>query len=172
MAELEIREEAAGDADAISAVQEAAFGQPNEARLVDALRDAAHPRVSLVATRGGRLVGHVLVSPVTIDEAPDGATFGGLGPVGVEPARQGGGIGGALVRAALERSRAVGFRAVFLVGNPRYYERFGFALAAPRGLHYPNPAHDPFLQVRELAPGALDGCAGTVRFPAAFDAFE
>ena len=160
-----VRPERPGEEAAVFAVEEAAFGGPGEARLVDALRAEASPLVSLVATEGEEIVGHVAVSPVRIEAEPG---FGGLGPIGVLPARQGAGIGGALVRAALEASRAAGFRAVFLVGNPLYYRRFGFEMAGPRGFHYSNPAHDPALQVVELVPGALDGRAGTVHFPEAF----
>jgi putative acetyltransferase len=165
----EIRAEAPGDAPAVFAVQAAAFGRPDEARLVDALRGTVERAVSHVAVRDGRVVGHVLVTPVRIETAR-GRTpeCGGLAPLGVEPALQGRGIGGALVRAALAGARELGWPAVFLLGSPVYYGRFGFELAAPRGLHYESHAFDAGFQVHVLLPGALDGIRGFVRYADAF----
>ena len=168
---IRIRDERPGDHARVFALQAAAFGRKSEARLVEDLRTVARPQLSLVAERDGQVVGHVFVSPVVLEGAP-ALRAGGLGPVGVNPAEQGEGIGSALVRAALERAPALGWRAVFLLGNPRYYARFGFALAAPRGLRYRSADFDPAFQVFELAPGALDGCAGLVRFDPAFDRAE
>jgi putative acetyltransferase len=57
---------------------------------------------------------------------------------------------------------------LFLLGNPAYYGRFGFELAAPRGLHYESHAFDRGFQVLELAPGALEGVRGWVHYHPAF----
>jgi putative acetyltransferase len=61
---------------------------------------------------------------------------------------------------------------VFLLGDPAYYARFGFELAGPRGLHYQSEAFDSAFQLLEVAPGALRGCTGCVRYHEAFDALE
>jgi putative acetyltransferase len=179
-------------------VHEAAFGRPAEARLAAQLRQEASPLVSLVAERAGRVIGHVLFSPVTVEgERPGpaaaslaseakprggspraGAPFaradraelaaGALGPVGVLPDAQGLGIGAALIRAGIEACRALDWRVLFVLGHPAYYARFGFQRAAPRGLHYASHAFDAAFQVQELVPGALVGVAGWVRYHAAF----
>jgi putative acetyltransferase len=154
----------------VHALQRAAFGRSAEADLVDALRAAAHPRLSLVAERAGEVVGHVFFSPVSIAGAAAAPPCAGLAPLGVWPDAQGGGVGSALVRAGLARCPALGWRAVFLLGDPRYYARFGFELAAPRGLHYGSSAFDRGFQLRELAPQALAGSTGQVRYHEAFDA--
>jgi putative acetyltransferase len=166
--EFRVRPEAAADRERVFAVQSAAFGRPNEARLVDALREAAHPQLSLVAEAAGRVVGHVFFSPVSVG-ARGAPAASGLAPVGVDPAHQGLGIGSALIREGLRRCPSLGWQAVFLVGNPRYYARFGFVPAAPAGLRYLGEAFDPVFQVIELAPGALAGASGLVAF---HDAFE
>lgn len=162
MSDARVRDERPGDEPAVHAVQAAAFGRADEADLVDRLRAEARPMLSLVAERDGRIVGHVFLSPVTIGCGPDAPSFGGLAPVGVLPEEQGKGTGSLLVRAGLERSAALGWKAVFLVGDPGYYARFGFVLAAPYGFRYQSEAFDPVLQVAVLEPGALDDIAGEV----------
>jgi putative acetyltransferase len=152
----------------VFALQAAAFGRENEARLVDALRASAWPRLSLVAERDGLVIGHVFVSPVEVEPARS-VPAGGLAPLAVDPAEQSRGVGAALVRAALARAPELGWRAVFLLGDPRYYSRFGFSLAGPRGLHYRSEVFDRGFQVVELAPNALAGCRGLVHFHAAFE---
>ena len=149
-------------------VHEAAFGRPDEARLVARLRQEAPACVSLVAESAGRVIGHVFFSPVTIEGDRPGVPAGGLAPVSVLPEEQGRGAGGALIRAGIEASRALGWRLLFVLGNPAYYRRFGFQLAASHALHYESHAFDGAFQVQELAPGALARVKGFVRYPAAF----
>lgn len=165
----EVRDERPDDRRRVFEVQARAFGRADEARLVDALRAATHPHVSLVAVEDGAVVGHVFLSPVTLDAAEPSPPLAGLAPVGVLPERRRRGIGSALIRAALERARAQ-WTAVFLVGDPAYYTRFGFVLAAPRGFSYGDPRFDAALQVLELRPNALTGRSGRVRFHPAFAA--
>lgn len=167
-----IRPERPDDARAVWTVHEAAFGRPDEAQLVARLRAEAHPAVSLVAERADRLIGHVFCSPVSIEggAASPAPAAGGLGPVGVLPDAQGGGAGGALVRAALEASPALGWQLLFLLGDPAWYARFGFVLAAPRGLHYESHAFDAAFQVYDLVPGASSRARGWVRYHPAFAA--
>ncbi len=133
-----IRPEAPGDEAAIDAVVSAAFlqqfGSDSEVGLVRTLRARGElvPEVTLVAEAEGEVVGFIAFSEVTLD----GARAGGLGlaPVAVAPPHQGDGIGGALIRAGLERATAAGWRFVVLLGHDHYYPRFGFAPAAAAGL--------------------------------------
>ncbi|MEC4630073.1 N-acetyltransferase, partial [Bacillus safensis] len=71
-----------------------------------------------------QLLGHVAVSPVTVSDGSTG--WYGLGPISVLPARQGQGIGAALMRAAIDALRQQGARGCVLLGEPAYYGRFGF----------------------------------------------
>jgi putative acetyltransferase len=148
-------------------VHEAAFGRPDEARLAARLRQEARPLVSLVAEAGARVIGHVTFSPVALAGA-GACPAGGLGPVAVLPGAQGRGAGSALIRAGLAACRALDWRLLFVLGDPTYYARFGFVLAAPLGLHYASSAFDAAFQVQELVPGALAGARGRVRYHAAF----
>jgi putative acetyltransferase len=162
-----VRAELPSDHERVFAINAAAFGRPDEARLVSALRSSASPRISLVAEVDAEVVGHVFFSPVTIESPSAAPPVAGLAPVAVDPEHQGRGAGSKLVRAGLRRCPARGWRAVFVVGDPAYYSRFGFVRAAPMGFTY-DERFDPVLQVIELTPGALDRCRGRVRYHPAF----
>lgn len=123
-----------GDAGEIRSVTAAAFdgierSDGREAAIVDALRDADALTLSLVAVRSGWVIGHIAASPVTLDGDSTGdSRWFGLGPLSVSPAHQGEGIGAALMRAALEALDEVeGAAGAVLLGDPSYYDRFGFA---------------------------------------------
>ena len=160
-----IRDEQPDDPPSIRAIIAAAFATARysdgtEAAIVDGLRKAGVLTVSLVAIDGGELVGHVAFSPVTIAGADLG--WFGLGPVAVRPDRQGGGVGQALVRAALDRLIGMGARGSVVLGEPEYYGRFGFEVRA--GLHLADvpPSHFMALAFGGEAP------SGRVAYHAAF----
>lgn len=124
-----IRDETAGDSQAITDVTAVAFetleiSSHTEQFIVAALRAAGALTVSLVAELDGRVIGHVAFSPVTIVDGTEG--WYGLGPVSVLPEHQRQGIGQALIREGLGRLKAQGARGCVLVGHPEYYPRFGF----------------------------------------------
>ena len=166
-----VRREIPADQAAVAAVHAAAFsrgdnGQPAEVALVDALRDDGDmvPGLSLVAVAGDGVVGHVVCSRGRLDDRPSL----GLGPLGVLPAHQRSGVGLALMHAVLAAADALEETEVFLLGDPAYYSRFGFVLAAPLGLLPQDPAWYEHFQVRPLA--AWDPSArGTFRYAPAFD---
>ncbi len=172
MARFAIRPEAPRDQRAIFEINARAFPSDAEARLVDALRAAGAATISLVAECDGRVVGHILFSPVRVEG--EGGAFDALGlaPVAVDPAFQRDGIGGAMVRAGLEACRARGDTIVFVLGHAEYYPRFGFERATPRGLVYSDTSRDysPVFFVIELAAGALASRGGVVHFRPEFDA--
>jgi putative acetyltransferase len=106
--------------------------------------------------------------PVSSEPPAHGPSACGLAPVAVLPRFQGQGIGSALIRSGLSRCRDLDWQVVFVVGEPAYYSRFGFMMAAPLGLHYESEAFDEAFQVRELTRGALANRRGWVRYHAAF----
>ncbi len=125
-----IRDEVSADGPAIRAVVTRAFldaprSDGNEAGIVDRLRAAGALRVSLVAQIDGRIVGHVAFSPVVIDERDDGRWFG-LGPVAVVKEERRRGVGAVLIEAGLRRIADLGALGCVVLGDPRYYRRFGF----------------------------------------------
>jgi putative acetyltransferase len=164
----EIRAATAGDAPEIRRVHTAAFGRAAEAELALALAAREPACISLVASHGGRIVGHVLFSPVAVDGHRLAPAPMALGPLGVEPGLQRGGVGSALARAGIDACRKAGAPFVVVLGHPPYYPRFGFAPAARWGLTFADaPPRDAFMAL-ELAPGALAGARGAVRYAPEF----
>ena len=164
-----IRKETREDTGCIRHVLEQAFGRSSEADLVDALRQSEALLVSLLAVEEDQVVGHIAFSPVSIE--PSHWTFGALGlaPLAVLPARQRRGVGAELVRCGLDECRRAGHRAVFVLGSPRFYQRFGFATTLPRGLRCSFEVAAELFMVTELVPAALAECTGTVRYRPEFD---
>lgn len=158
-----LRSEKPGDEAAIRAVHAAAFPTPAEADLVDALRAAGAAAISEVALVDGAIVGHVLLSP--LQDFPGV----GLAPLAVVPGMQKRGIGAALVHRSLERARAAGASAVVLVGEPRYYARFGFRPARELGLRCKWPGTEEAFML--LPFDTLSTVGGLVSYHPAFDAF-
>ncbi len=168
MTRIDVRPERLTDHARVDEIQQAAFGRVGEARLVQELRRRSNPHLSLVAEVAGEVVGHVMFSPVSIEGASQAPPMAGLAPVAVAPDFQGRGAGSALVRSGLRECVPLGWQAVFLVGAPAYYGRFGFELAAPGGLRYESEAFDHVFQRIELVPDVLSGCSGWIRYHEAF----
>ena len=155
-----IRAEDERDHDAVRDVHRLAFANEAEGRLVDALRRSGDAVLSLVAEQDARIVGHILFSRLA---APMRALA--LAPVGVRPGHQGRGIGSALIREGLERARDGGWAAVFVLGDPAYYGRFGFSVAAAKG--YACAYAGDYFMVRALGSRRIPE-AGRIVYPAPF----
>ena len=155
------------DAAAIRAVHLAAFPSAAEADLVDRLDRDGDGVVSLVAAREGEVVGHLLLSRMTV--AGDGRSFRavGLGPVAVLPQFQRCGIGSSLIAGGLGIAQATGEDYVFVLGEPHFYTRFGFTAeaAAP----FASPYAGPYLLALRFG-DAAPPTRGTAAYAAAFSA--
>jgi putative acetyltransferase len=125
-----LRPERPDDVGVIRTLTETAFktaphADGTEHLIIDRLRAAGALTLSLVVEADGVVVGHVAFSPVTVsDGSPD---WYGLGPISVDPARQGEGIGSKLVHEGLAQLKTLGAAGCVLLGDPAYYGRFGFA---------------------------------------------
>lgn len=127
---IAIRDEDADDIAVIADVTSQAFAglehsDQTELAIIAGLRNADALALSLVAEYDGEVVGHAAFSPVLIDGQE--CSWFGLGPVSAQPRRQNEGIGSLLIRAGLDRLRALGANGCVVLGDPAYYARFGFA---------------------------------------------
>lgn len=165
-----IRPENPADHAAIRHVHTLAFGQPNEADLVDALRRHQALTLSLVAVQEHRLVGHIAFSPVSIAAATTTHDALGLGPMGVLPTHQRQGIGSQLVESGLRACKEIGCRVVVVLGHPHYYPRFGFTPAKPYGIVWEHDAPEEAFMVQALQEGVLAQIRGVVKYRPEFDA--
>ncbi|GAA5619616.1 hypothetical protein Brsp03_03781 [Brucella sp. NBRC 12951] len=86
-----------------------------------------------------------------------------LGPLAVDPSAAGCGIGSALMRRAIDEAKDRGHGAIILVGDPEYYERFGFTAEKTGELAMPGPYEERRFLALELKPGHLDGAHGILR---------
>jgi putative acetyltransferase len=123
-----IRRETAGDVAAIRRIICAAFGCDDEADLVDRLRADGDLILSLVAEQKGRIVGHVAFSRLSITNDSDVTPGVSLAPVSVLPEMQRKGVGRALIEAGHNQLRSADETAVFVLGDPAYYNRFGYSV--------------------------------------------
>jgi putative acetyltransferase len=126
---MTIRDERTGDEHEVDQIISTAFANHHhsdqrEGWIVKRLRAGNALTMSLVADENGRLVGHLAFSAVQIDGASAG--WHGLGPVAIWPEWQRQGIGSALIRAGLERLRDLSSNGCVVLGEPKFYERFGF----------------------------------------------
>jgi len=142
---LKIRQEAPSDQEAIRALHICCFPTAAEADLVERLRREGDAVLSLVSEVGDCLTGHVLFSRMT---APFRAL--GLAPVAVFPEWRGLGMAARLIEAGLVAAADAGWEAVFVLGAPAYYGRFGFDAAAAQG--FQSPYAGPYFMVRTLGP--------------------
>lgn len=129
---LKVRYEEAADIPVVHNVVFRAFQSQEEPHLVDRLREEGAAALSLVAEVDGKIVGHVLFSPMTLD--PENPAYQdrvfGLAPLAVLPEYQKTGIGTSLVQRGLSLGITRRWKLVFVLGDPAYYSRFGFEQAS------------------------------------------
>lgn len=168
---VNIRAEQPQDYAAIRQVNDAAFEQENEGRLIGALRALPDfiPGLSLVAEAGNKAIGHILFFPAEIRGKQAVHPTLTLAPMAVLPQYQGRGIGSLLVEEGLRRARQMGYGSVIVLGHEWFYPRFGFRPASHWNIRSPFPVPDAAFMAIELKKGALDNVKGVVRFAKPFD---
>lgn len=166
-----IRPEGPHDAPSIRRVNELAFEEATEAGIVDRLREAGGPQLSLVAEADGGIVGHILFTPAVIQSTRLEVIGMSLAPMAVLPDRQRQGIGSLLVEKGLQLLRERSCPFVVVLGHPAFYPRFGFVPAARHNLRcqWEGIPDEAFL-VLVLDPNLMRDVSGVMRYPDEFDA--
>jgi len=165
MKKIIIRKETPQDIDRIREINEVAFNQPNEGRVVDRIRESNSESLSLVAVLDEKIVGHIFFSPVEI-ETRSGIIKGmGLAPMAFAPNCQNQGIGSELVNEGLKIIREGNHPFVIVLGHPDYYPRFGFNKASIYGLtcQWEGVPDEVFMAII-LDEEKMGGVSGEVRY--------
>lgn len=157
-----IREALQTDFDDIASCVFGAFKNDGEVVLVRQLRADNDVLIELVAEESGSILGHAVVSNLSLN--PDlGLRCGGVAPLSVIPTYQSNGIGSRLMEAVIDKSLFLGLDVLFLLGDPAYYQRFGFEVTDV-GSDFPAQ----YFQAYELTPDCLRGVQTTAQYAQAF----
>lgn len=130
----------------------------DEQNYVVRLREGANyiPELALVAEIDGRLVGHIMLTKTEIKYSSNNKEALLLAPLSVVLEYRNRGIGGELIKEAFKRARLMGYRAAFLVGDPAYYERFGFRSTADFKIRCDMDIPAEYVMAYELENGYLE----------------
>jgi putative acetyltransferase len=157
---IEIREERSDDIAAVRDLNRRAFGQDQEANIVDALRANGAALLSLVATVDDRVVGHIMYSPLSVGDVNGAA----LGPMAVLPEHQRQGIGSKLVEAGNRKLKDAGCPFIIVVGHAYYYPRFGFRPASEHGIKCEWDVPNDVFMLLFLDEAKMQGVSGLARY--------
>lgn len=160
--EAVIRKETAQDFFSREALLDLSFGAERRRKTCERLRENRRPAEGLAfsAHENGVLVGTLRFWSIA---AGDDCAALLLGPIAIDPLLRSRGLGGRMIRHGLIAARKLGHKAVLLVGDAPYYERFGFSRAGAANLDLPGPVDPARFLALELQPGALEGASGLVR---------
>ena len=158
---IEIREERLDDIAAIREVNKRAFGQGQEANIVDALRSNGAALLSLVATLNGQVVGHIMYSPISVGDNVTGAA---LAPMAVLPEHQREGIGSKLIEAGTQKLKEAGYPFIIVLGHANYYPRFGFKPAGDFGIKCEWDVPDEVFMLLVLNQSKMQDVSGLAKY--------
>jgi len=153
------------DAAAVEKLNDVAFGADRYAKTVYRLRDGVARDAALCFVAQGdddALLASLRFWPITIGETTPALL---LGPLAVQPELRGLGFGKALMRHGIEQARAQGHRIIVLVGDPEYYNPFGFTREQALELALPGPVEERRFLALGLTPDALSGVGGMIGKP-------
>ncbi len=166
---ITIRLETESDIDSIREINQKAFGQPDESKLIDKLRESCLNLLSLVAELDNKIVGHILFSPVVIDSTNGTINGMGLGPMATLPDYQHQGIGAGLINTGLGMLSKKGCPFVVVLGHPTYYPRFGFEPASIFGIGCEWEVPDEVFMIQVFNKKLLTNIKGTALYREEFN---
>ena len=159
-----IREEQPRDIEAVRELNVWAFGQAQEADLVDELRQNCNDLLSLVAVIQNQVVGHILFSPATIESRQRMVHGMALAPMAVLPEYQRQAIGSKLVHAGIEKLRILQCPFIIVLGHAEYYPRFGFEPASHHGIRSEWEVEDDTFMILVLNEPEMKSISGVAKY--------
>jgi len=167
---ISIRAEQPDDIDEVYELNKLVFGQENEARLVDHVRQGPNfiPELSLVVFSDDNLIGYILFSRITITNGDYKYQSLGLTSMVVHPEFQKRGVGAKMITFGLQKATGLGYTDVFVFGHEFYFPKFGFVPAARWNIRPPFDVPAEVFMALELTPNALNYVSGVVEFPIEF----
>jgi putative acetyltransferase len=167
---ISIRAEKPADIEEVYELNKLVFGQENEAKLVDNVRQGPHfiPQLSLVAFSDEELIGYILFSQISITNGDYRHHSLGLTSMVVHPAWQKRGVGAKLITSGLQIATDLGYTDVLVFGHEYYFPKFGFLPAARWNIRPPFDVPAEVFMALELTPNALSNVSGVVEFPIEF----
>ncbi|TAE84227.1 MAG: N-acetyltransferase [Bacteroidetes bacterium] len=176
MQQLLLRQESKQDIEEVFELIYSAFGQEDEAKLVNALRNnqtAFIPELSLVAVHHKTIVGHILFTKINIISNNGNVNESlALAPLSVRPMFQKKGIGGQLIKKGLEVAKELGYKSVIVLGHQQYYPKFGFQPAHKWHINAPFKVSANSFMAMELIPDGLKDLSGMVVYPQEFNSLR
>lgn len=173
--EIKLRQETEQDHKSVFQVIQKAFeneeySDHKEQFLVERLRksNAFIPELSIVAEVDNKIVGHILLTKLEIENDIDTYESLALAPVSVLPEFQGKGVGSKLILHSHEVAKELGYKSIILLGHEKYYPRFGYELTNKYGIEMPFDVPAENCMVAVLAKNGLSGVRGKVIYPDAF----
>jgi putative acetyltransferase len=145
--EIKIRNEEERDIEQVRKILRAAFPTDAESKLVDALRANGKAVISLVAVNDEQVLGHIMFSPVSTVPSSEAAGIG-LAPVAVRPHIQAQGIDSQLIHEGLRLCKERDYDYCVVLGDPKYYQRFGFEKASQFGVQNEYGVDNEFMLIR------------------------
>ena len=159
-----IREEQSQDIKPIRDLNKLAFGQKQEADLVERLRQTCDDLLSLVAVIQNKIVGHILFTPVMIELEDNMVQGMALAPMAVLPEYQRQGIGSELVRTGIEKLKTRQCPFIIVLGHAEYYPRFGFEPASLYGIRSEWEVPDDVFMILVLDEPEMKRISGVAKY--------
>lgn len=166
------RQEKKSDFLEVFEINRLAFGQDEEAKLVNALRNNPTvfiPKLSIVAVKDNAVVGHILFTKIKIkDKKGNLHSSLALAPMAISPKVQKMGIGSKLITNGLNTAQKLGYQSVIVLGHEHYYPKFGFLPANGWSIKSPFDVSLNAFMALELTPNSLQNISGIVIYPKEF----